>query len=961
MSADGSSGPQPTAHKFESGCTLSRREAMQTSALALAAMAGAGAGTGTVAADDGDHGIVSGLTESVSDAMVEGMTGGTPVIDLAVFVGAIVISELDDSINRDPSADRQILHQLVHNEIEWMNSHFVNFGNYMNDTRPIASLEARHGMASVWEDGGGSSEGHDYALQRIRQYYELPEFNHLHAGNKALLQLMYIHKSGQDTDDEYPVTGSAYIDGVEEDNVDFRFTDDAETEEVELELHDGTTVDEDAFEHIDHTEGAEGVFTTPVFEFVDYDDGEVLHSQPITQDVLDSYDPDGHPLHGNGSVTFTDDDETEYVTDLQLVVENVGDADEDPSLGSQRAFDGLEWLDLLEEVEELSDDVVSWYDQSFVEDIYGELDAGNITPEQVRSPEGMARYLSGTDDPEDSRFQVSWMQQFGFERADMSIVSGMEVEWTGATDTEALADPDLDDRHVRPSDRVDDLRYEGVLFGRETPEGFESGRSYSLDPQLFIASETDGDLESFSAFDGSHNWTYQDAMDAEIRGIARHPDKDRLFLVDTDDAIRAVDYRDEETVWSASTTATQPDTHLSTENEIFFVGSPTARAFDSEDGTELWERDEDYAGYFAMPDDESELFLSYYETLESVDPETGETNWTYDLPARVEDLDCDSDGSIVAVSVEDNTEDDGYIHAVDTDDQSEMWEFDFEGEDYATTVSFSPDDESLVSGTFEEQVMSIDSSDGSELWAHSHDGRPYESAFSPDGSLVYLSGLNVPVTALDSDGGTFEFEMEAGSSYYGLEIPQPDVDGMAARSMMFDEENGEQVDLWDGVVTINEMWDADGATIEHVNDETIEDIESLEETPDDIETIIDEMDQFDDESDIQYTRHVLEILEFYDAEDKEDDVTTDEPDYDSPDYDSFDSSEFAEEMAALEEKIEQLESDEDGDGDGDDDEDGWGLPSFGGGFDGGAFAGLAIIAGVVLVVVSAVTDLLPWT
>ncbi|WP_276254789.1 WD40 repeat domain-containing protein [Halomontanus rarus] len=963
----------PTAHKVVPGCTLNRRTFLQSTAMTGAAAIGATASSGTVAAENG---IVDGLKEAIGGAATVGSLATDP-FTLSIFVGAIAVGKLTGAINTDPSADRQILHQLVHNEISWMDSHFVNFGNYMTDSRPIASLEARHGMASAWEMGEGSSGGHDTSLQRIRQYFELPEFNHLHAGNKALLQLSYIAGSGADTDPVYDITGTAYIDGAEADNVQVRLTDTREV--VELTLHDGTVLDGTAFDEIDHIDSSnnyelgegedvsEGAFYTPVFEFVDFDTDEVLDSMPVTQDVIDSWTESGHPLHGGGSVVFTGEDgTTEYETDLSLTVQNVGDASEDPSLGSQRAFDGNEWFRLVHEVRDLSDEVVSWYDQSFVEDIYAELDAENITPEQVRSPEGMARFLSGTDDPADSRFQVSWMQQFGFERPDMEIVRGMDVEWTGATDTMIDSDPDLDDRHPYPSEHVDNQPYTGILFGSDIPEGgLQPDDSVAVGVPLYaVDDDTDelcmidattgddlrrdaratfnqvevssdgetiyglssGGIYSIDAATGQENWVFDDL--SQYREMALSPNDDHLAVGDGDNEdLILLDTADGSVLWTKtndSGSTTQSMAAVATDGETI-VGHPTngdqMLAFDT-DGNELWTH-------------------------------------TFGTDDRAHIARFAADGMLVVYGgVNDN------VYGFDTETQTEEWEkttFESEAEPYP-----SPDGSTVYvayaySGSY--HVFSYDVETGTENFDESVSSRWF-IGFGPDGRMFASTDSGLVAAEVD-DSGIGTTESLSDSSFRPIVFPDyGPVDAMIPRALMFDEgdddRDGEgQVDLWDGTLEVIDQWDAEGATVEHVDDQTIADIEALAATPDSIDTVIEEMDEFDSVDDIRFVRHVEAIVDHYNADatvGNEDgvDIRTQEPDYESQNYDTFDSSEFASEMESLEAKIDQLESEED-DG-------GLGLPSIPG-FDsedlGSAVLGVGIIGVVVLALVGIVTDLIP--
>ncbi|MFP9192986.1 PQQ-binding-like beta-propeller repeat protein [Natrialbaceae archaeon A-CW1-1] len=950
--------------KFDQGVTLTRRQAMQAAA---AAMATAAISSGSVAADVDEviSGVVDGLKETIPGSAKELYLTTTPV-GLAVYVGAVGTDLLEDALNEDPTADRHSLHQLTHNEISWQNAHLATFGNHMEDTRPVASLEARHGIASAWEAGEGSSSAHDIAHQRIRQFYALPEFNHLHVMNKALLQLMYIAKSGDKTDPKYAYYASGERVSDSE-PVQFQFNVEGDTEQIEFELHDGTAIDETAFDNVDHIDGpsGEGVLHAPVLRIMEPDNPDNVHAtSPITQDVLDSFDAEEQEF------TFEVDGE-QYTTSLRLISDSVDGDDE--STHNQRAFDGPEYAEQWHDVKNLSDDVVTWYTHEFVQDIYAELDAGTITPEQVRSPEGMARFLSGTDDPTSERFRISWMQQFGLERADMTLVRGMSVNWSGATDTVIDSTTEAPyQRWTHPGRFVDDETYNGVVFGSDLPEkGFQSGNRYMVGPTLYsvgndrlealdpytkevlwkreygdnlytcdatddgryiVTGDWDGDVIPVDVSDGSSKWVDSDHNN-RIQDVIVSDDRETVYSSSSGVTVRANDFEDGSERWTY-TFGDSTDSALaeSPSGEKLVIGSSNEiHIIDVQTQNELVSINPSVdVGYGAAwsPSGETIYTTGIGDALLFHDAETGDELENISLPDVGNEVIVDSEGDIYVAFGHPASGNDGVKKF--TPDGTEVWHYDqFNGS--PRTIELSADEQTLYA---------------------SHTGEYY--ALSPDdGSLQEQSSIP-------------EF------GQYELATPQPPVDGTAARTIIFDEGTDDlsgdgQVDLWNGVIEINEMWDAGGATITHVDDETIEDIEALESTPDEIETVVDEMDEFDSVDDIKYTRHVFDILEFYDVEatvgeGEENDIVVQEVDYNSPDYDSFDSSEFAEAMAELEELIEQLEEQQEDDDNGDgDDSIGW--PSFGfGDYDlGGSLVGLGIIAGAVVLVFSIVTDALPWT
>ncbi|WP_252699472.1 PQQ-binding-like beta-propeller repeat protein [Natronosalvus vescus] len=938
------------AHEYEHGCTLTRRQAMQAMAAATATIAA----SNTVMADDDDeYGVFDTLRESIPTSAKDVYLTSTP-IGAAIYMGATAPNVWRETFNTDPTAERISLWHQANNEITWLNNHFINFGNRMEDSRSIASLEARHGMALAWEDGEGANTMHDTAHQRIRQYYELPEFNHFHAGNKALAQLSYLAGAGQNTDPTFEFT--AYAEDDEGEFVQCIITDSREHET--LTLHDGTVLIEDAFKYIDHLDGQEGDgdFITPVLQFRADDEETVLDESPITQDVIDSWDGD--------EVTFDLENGT-YTTNLRFACTTVSDGDD--TLPSQVVFDGPEWLGQHQELKDLSDDVVAWYEYSFVEDIKAELDAGNITPEQVRSPEGMARFLAGTDDVESERFRISWMQQFGFERTDLTEVRGMAVTWNGAIDTVVDTDPDLDDRHVYPNEFVEDQQYSGVVFGDSTTNGMQAGGKYAVGTPVF----TGGDGRT-QAFDQKGDLLWENTGVAKACSFLWDEERRLLYIGNDQGEIVSLDpVTGEHEVMNDDSTSRNV-TGLASDGQILYAVVTTDRdlyAIDLEDHQTEWHQtnvSETYSSIsgLELSPDETTLFFVAHNTVRALDASDGTQLWQFDTS----DNNNSGQGTLL---VDDGTDlgalyaiDHAQIRAVDTEEQAYS-ETEYTERDVYTFDNHR--DRAMYAGVENDRVVRLSLPDLEEEWVASVPDQPQDVTVSPCGTLVYAVTDNGEIQYLDAETGDTLHVAECDNEWeqwVGTWNTSQTLDGSAARAIMFDEtitddedevirEGQGQVDLWYGVLEIDEMWDAGGANITHVDDDTLDDIIDLNGTPGDIDTIIDEMDEFDDVSDIKYTRHVLQILEFYDetdatvGEDEGSDVVVIEPDWTEPDYDTFDSTEFVEWMQRVEDMVENLEDEDatDEDDTADDDGDGGGFLA---GMSNRAFAGVLALAAVAL-------------
>ncbi|ELZ08880.1 hypothetical protein C478_18391 [Natrinema thermotolerans DSM 11552] len=933
--------PRSTDHDAEAGSTLNRREFSKAVGMAAAIGGGAAASSGRVRAQDG---LVDGVRSSISGAATVagyGLAAASPVGAVGL-VGAVAYGELRDAVNSSPSADKLILRQLIDSEYKTLTNHETTFSNRIIDAKPVAHLEARHGMTQKWENGASASEGYDYALSMVRQYWELPEFNHIHVTNKSLLQLKFAAETARSSDFNYPIVGLAENSSGTTRQIEFN----GETQVVDFTLYDGTAISNvDPGENEDilgDYESAE--LETPVLEFINPDDGSVIGTAPVISNaVADSWDPNAE------EVTYEVGGET-LTTELKFTVNNIGD----PTDGGEPpavVFDGSVFYDLLHRIHTNSDETVATYDQAFVEDIYGELDAGNISPEQVRGPEGMTHFLSGTEDPSHKQFRLAMLQTLGMEQPDFTRIAQMTVNYTGATGRSVDTDTGHDRRHVHPDGYVDGKSYNGVLFSDGAPEGgFQPGGTYQVSPPLAVVSgstievrdavtgdfrysvtasspvftaipTTDGRLfvqteSNVVAYDSEGNelWT-NDSSDEYTEDLALSPGEDTVYFTTPNDNVLALDATDGTEIASASV-----DTPLlvrTADDGRVVVGRGTSgvNIYDSQlNQISTWSGGADTAGGenqepIAIHGETAISVGSSSSSLYAINTTDGSSKWTVTTSANYEDGLAVRDGEVVVL-------DSGTLTAYDLADGSELWTV----SNFPVSsgpIYFAADDRHLVAN-------------GPCLYDIETETVVWNDATSPTDTRLPTTGQSV--------------------------------DGIAAPSLLFDEgpDGGQELPLRNGVIEVVEMTNAEGATVTHVNDETIADIEGLSATPDSIDTIVSEMDEFDSVADIEYTRDVQTILDHYGVEasvgGKGDgaDITVQDTDYDRPNYDSTSSSEFAAEINRLEEKVEQLKAEEDGNGGpGPILPDGFGLG------DSGALVGFAIIGVVVLTVVGFVTDMIP--
>ncbi|WP_226006612.1 PQQ-binding-like beta-propeller repeat protein [Natrinema salinisoli] len=940
------SGPQPTAQQIATECKMTRRRALQSVGLAAGATAtGVTFGTDTATAAEGIvDGVVSAIPGVASGEGVAYMVAATNPVSMSVFVGLAAVDKLDAAINDAPSADQAILHNTATAEYENLTQHETLMNNRLTDAKSVASIEARHGLASTWEDGESSTTAYDRAMQRIRQYYEVPEFNHYHVFAKSLLQLGYVGDAAVETGND------AFVADVGTDgsgnNVQLRFR--ANPTEVSVTLHDGTAIENVNSDEADDVARSDGSakLKVPQIHLQDTTNGTDLGTVPaLDQSVVDSWDA------SNEEITFTADDGTQVTTDGVFVIPSVND------LNSARVLDYAEFFKILDEIHSQSDTVTGNYDQSFVDDVYAELDAGNLSPQSVRSPEGIARFLSGNEDQTSARFRLAMMQQFGMAQPDFSRIASMEATYTGFTEERVDPDPNLNSRVTYPSGLVEDKQVTGALFGNSPPAGgFQPEESYLVQPTVFYGDTSDNKLRA-RARDGSLKWDISPG-DA-VYGVGVHPSGDIVYC-SVGSAVHAYDTTDPDNqLWSQGFVNTVRDIEVAPDGSAVVCpvdngNDPSQFHYlDPETGESIWSDSRGtYSASVGTATDGSQVYFGDGSTLVAYDTEG---NQLWENGPAAESIDASPTDDVIVVGTSG-----GSTQARDPSDGSLVNEYTGNG---ATVTGVACTENYVYTADEGPQVTKIDRSDWSQVWTMTPPAEftgDIEAVTGDD--RVFFSGYNNQFVLDAEDGSTiWQTAIDFNEGVATLN-PEEQVSGVVGPAMLFDETTDppSELQLSEGVITVGEMLDRDGNTVTHVTDQTISDLEGLSATPDSIDTIVDEIDQFDSKSDIKYQKHVLDILEHYDAEDQEDQVSTDEPDYQDPKYDSYNSTEYAEYMeqslATYEEMLaEEEESSSTSDSDSDE-------PLFGGLFssqNGGQLAGLAIVALIVMGIVSAAINKIP--
>jgi len=851
MAAADDSGPQPTAHEHEvvPGCSLDRRTFVKSSAALAAIAAGGAASSGTAAA-------ASDLMYYPTTPSVTGM------------VAAKAVGDWSSKTNTDVTADKTIMHQTATSEHETFKSHQAIINNYLEDTPTLASLEARHAIATAWENGESSTVAYDNALSAIRDYYAVKEINHFEMLSKLLVQISHISNTAWNDDNIGDGFLSTYVANNSDGGTQQLNTISPNRVDVTFTLQNGN----------EHTvKMPEWYFETDLNTY----------QAALTQSHLDNYDT------SNELFTFTDGSGNTWDTPLNIIVQNVGS-----DLESQSVFDMREWYDYWQDIRDQSDTVTANYSQTFVDDLYAAMDDGTLDPSKVRGPEAQARFLSGTDDVTADRFKMALLHQLEMSQADLSKVASMTVSYDGYTSLEANR-TDSGTRSLYPTDYVADKTYEGLLFADSIPSaGLDTGETYAVGPTLYSANETSasGDpvFYALDALTRSKRWTY-DGLTGDASSVVADDHGEFIAVGDINGTVHCLNADDgtQKWVWGQSTIvsglAQSPDGSV-----IYaLVRDDGLYALNADDGSVKWSVALSNQYSLAIGPNGTVYTGDGDGTLTARDSTDGSQKWTFGMTntyARA--IVVSADGSRVYVAGNG-----GLIECLDGSG-SKQWDVSVSSS-AVFHLELSPDESQLFASDADGLLTAVNTSDQSTAWTDSSFAVETPLRMSPGGRNLYAGGDGAALRTYNpADGSVVSTDTYSSGAFVDLDITGnlPGVAGMVSDGLFYDGPSGSEVQMTNGLLTLEQMTDRDGNTVEHTGDE-----------------------------------------------------------WNTPKYNTYDATEFAEYTETVETYQEQLEAEDSG-GDSSDDPLFGGLFSGGGG---GGLVGLAIVGGVLALVFGWVTDLIP--
>ncbi|MCL9812584.1 WD40 repeat domain-containing protein [Natranaeroarchaeum aerophilus] len=952
---DESPPPTPTAHRSEGGPIPSTVLDRRTFLRGTAAAGGTALAAGTATADDEDDGVQGDeIDEDLDEDFWITTDGGNDPRDLSsgllfaasppawvLWQGVDLLGEYIWGPDQDDleSAEAATLWMEARDAQQALYNFEAMLSNRLTDAQTIANIEARHGIASGWEDGEAASDAYARALERIRGYYEPIEANHWEIGVFTMVQLGFIAEAGTD-EDQLPeengwATALADYDGTDE-HVFCRPTNEEWVADSDADDYDGPVESAD----LHNGYGYQLSYYTKMRFFTSGGDS---YEVPFSE-FINSWDETA------GEVVIQGDNH-EWTTNGQFTTPNVPEIDESGLI----AFETEEYVKHFDTIEEQSDEIVANYDTEFVQQLFDGLDDGTIDASQVRGVEGQARFMSGSTDATEHRYRLSLLQILGLDQSDLSEIASMVISYDGFTDRTFESTDGGDRQQVLLDETEETQTYEGQLFARETPaDGFQSGGEY-LAGQYYFRQSNDDDTVTLHTFDGEELWSHDTGG---LEDMVYSPE-DRAIYVCYDTTVERINAADGTLDWQEDYAndfvrhlCVMEDGHLMasgylSDDPILKIDRETADVVDEQsvsfnpdglfanpDGTEFATGGNDeitiYDGDFetvatvanglregsASPDgdylytvdqDTDDLVKYEWSTLDEV--------WSVNhFTDRIDDLDAGHD--VVAAC-----NGDGYVFTVDTADGEINSQNQF-GTNNIRAVSLRYDESHFIAEDYSDDVsriLDVDTADVTSIFKEN----------------------NQPAT--------------------GFSVPSPnaaDVDGLVDGALMYDALDSGEIELPLGTFTLDEMTDSDGEEISPITDQTITDIEAQADRDiEDIVADIEEIESVDDITDLNDLNLILEAEELDGGE-----IETDSTDWSAPDYDSMDNEEYGIQISEVGDYIIEetdLYSDDDDDGG-----DWWPSvsgPDFGGDGFGAQLAGLAVIAAIVVSVIwSVVSDAVPF-
>lgn len=784
-------------------------------------------------------------------------------------VGSAAGFSLGDYLTQ-PDNNETALHQACMTAREWYSSHHTVVNNVLEDTATLASIEARNAIATAFEDGENAQTAHSDAQSAIYEYYDQRITNHIEVGRAVMTQLALQSDTARNSSeflDEFLGTGLPTYSGSGSLQSTYLTTE--TVEEVSYDLPSGEA------------------YTVEMPQFVAPIDNGDQYEGAVDSEWVSNYDAQA------GETTLETADGNDLTGDWTVNIANVPEA----NLPSEQVFEPVkDFVDVIEQIGSQAATIAANYTQTFVDDLFAELDAGNISPTELRGAAGMARFLSGTDDVHDSRFRMALASQLGMEQPNLSNTAHMTVTYSGATEVSRSVDP----VETRPSNFVADQQYSGMLFGQDVP-GIVAGKTIAVQPTVYVGvGGTSGDLRALDNSTGEERWTFSGHSDG-LHGAAVSPLGDAVYSFSYDADAYRIDPSTGDSVWTYDGHSSQiKDAVVSPDGSVLYTASSdsSVHAVDTSDGTTIWSYTQTTSAPMAVAvSRDGSTVIAAAGDAHAINASDGSQKWTYTQAAN--DVDAVACGADQTCFLGDAG---GTIHAVDLGDGTQQWTKS-DGADALHSVTVTPDGSLVIAGSWDNSVTAFDVESQSVEWDYTgHGAGVHHVASVGDGSSILSCDDAGNVHMIEGGSGAEQWSTSISSdAVQGVAaLSSPEATGMVNNAYFFESDTGDEITLRDGVLTVDSMQDSEGQEIEITTDETISYIEDADGRS--IEEIVGEIDEIDGVDDVTS----LEDLELIVAEasgvDSVDELPINTQEWSAPEYDSYDADQYVEYIDRVEEE-----------------------------------------------------------
>ncbi|WP_139326589.1 hypothetical protein [Natrinema saccharevitans] len=263
----------------------------------------------------------------------------------------------------------------------------TDINNYLEDSESIASLEAKHAIAEAYENNKSATVADTAAQEAIQDYYSTRQAKMLEDWSRQQAQLSYIgNVSENDSEISNTYVGRVMHEVSSGGGIGQTPRPAGGTGTVEATLINGS-----AYE-----------YESANIEFA-------ISSSTGGDNFWFGYNPKIDQLNDEGDIVIGENTENVYNVDRgksgrtsfsgaslssQTWI-NRAYNDAPPSLHSQMVFDEERWHTQWVALQEQAATMQENYPSGFASDVYAKHDSGELTTDELRSVEGMARSLRG--------------------------------------------------------------------------------------------------------------------------------------------------------------------------------------------------------------------------------------------------------------------------------------------------------------------------------------------------------------------------------------------------------------------------------------------------------------------------------------------------------------------------------------------------------------------------------------